>query len=201
MRVHLVGHSFGARLVSFALAGLPAGLEPSPVKAVTLLQGAFSQCAFAPRLPFDADRRRRAGRACCDRIDGPLAVCFSEPRRRGRDLLPARLDGRPRRLGRHRRRRVPVGRHRRGRRAGRRARRTEGIRGAGPGVTYPFAGPPGPQRRRQRRSSAPAGRRAARTATSSTRSSPGSSCSRRGSPADPGRAASRRRGAWSKMEA
>ena len=25
VRVHLVGHSFGARLVSFALAGLPAG--------------------------------------------------------------------------------------------------------------------------------------------------------------------------------
>ena len=33
VRVHLVGHSFGARLVSFALAGLPSG--PSPVRAVS----------------------------------------------------------------------------------------------------------------------------------------------------------------------
>jgi hypothetical protein len=34
LRVHLIGHSFGARLVSFTLAGLPdPGAGPSPVKA------------------------------------------------------------------------------------------------------------------------------------------------------------------------
>ena len=76
VRVHLVGHSFGARLVSYALQGLPAGLDPSPVKGVTLLQGAFSQWAFAPRLPFDAGRRGQLA-GVLDRIDGPLAVVHS----------------------------------------------------------------------------------------------------------------------------
>jgi hypothetical protein len=76
LRVHLVGHSFGARLVSYALAGLPAGLDPSPVKGVTLLEGAFSQWAFAPKLPFDVNRSGAlAGMPA--RIDGPLAVVHS----------------------------------------------------------------------------------------------------------------------------
>ena len=75
-RFHLVGHSFGARLVSFALAGLPPG-DPSPVKSVTLLQGAFSHFAFAQPLPFDASRKGAlAGMPA--RVDGPLVVCYSE---------------------------------------------------------------------------------------------------------------------------
>ncbi|WP_138903785.1 serine-threonine protein kinase, partial [Streptomyces albidochromogenes] len=49
VRVHLVGHSQGARLVAFALRGLPDGVRN--VKSVTLLQGAFSHYAFAQRLP------------------------------------------------------------------------------------------------------------------------------------------------------
>jgi hypothetical protein len=52
LRIHLVGHSFGARVVSFALAGLPAG-DPSPVKSVTLLEGAFSRFAFTDQLPWN----------------------------------------------------------------------------------------------------------------------------------------------------
>ena len=75
VRVHLVGHSFGARLVSFALAGLPAG--PSPVRSVTLLQGAFSHFAFADPLPFDAGRRGALA-GMLARINGPLVACFSE---------------------------------------------------------------------------------------------------------------------------
>ncbi|MEU9991250.1 serine-threonine protein kinase [Streptomyces sp. NPDC048045] len=74
VRVHLVGHSFGGRLVSFALRGLPAGVRT--VKSVTLLQGAFSHYAFATRLPQDRDT---AG-ALKDRqhlIDGPLVCCHS----------------------------------------------------------------------------------------------------------------------------
>jgi len=79
LRIHLIGHSFGARVVSFALAGLPA-TSPSPVKAVTLLQGAYSRFAFSDPLPFltEAEEPRAgalAGRL--DRIDGPLTVCFS----------------------------------------------------------------------------------------------------------------------------
>jgi hypothetical protein len=74
VRVHLVGHSFGARLVSFALRGLPQGVRA--VKSVTLLQGAFSHYAFAARLPHDA---RAAGvlRGQQHRVDGPLVCCFS----------------------------------------------------------------------------------------------------------------------------
>ncbi|MEU1258944.1 serine-threonine protein kinase [Streptomyces sp. JL3001] len=74
LRVHLVGHSFGARLVSFALRGLPKGVRS--VKSVTLLQGAFSHYAFASRLPHDA----RAGGVLegqHNRIDGPLVCCHS----------------------------------------------------------------------------------------------------------------------------
>ena len=58
LRVHLLGHSFGARLVSYSLAGLPdAALKPdSPVKSLFLLQGAFSHFAFATKLPFDSSR-------------------------------------------------------------------------------------------------------------------------------------------------
>ncbi|MFJ9041301.1 serine-threonine protein kinase [Streptomyces sp. NPDC102406] len=66
VRVHLVGHSFGARLVSFALAGLPTG--DRTVKSVTLLQGAFSHYAFAERGVL---KGRQA------RIDGPLVACHS----------------------------------------------------------------------------------------------------------------------------
>ncbi len=76
LRVHLVGHSFGARLVSYSLAGLPDNLDPSPVKAVTLLQGAFSHFAFAQPLPFDASRNGALA-GMLDRIDGPLTACFS----------------------------------------------------------------------------------------------------------------------------
>ncbi|MFJ3335919.1 serine-threonine protein kinase [Streptomyces sp. NPDC086766] len=74
VRVHLVGHSFGGRLVSFTLRGLPGGVRT--VKSVTLLQGAFSHHAFADRLPDDA----RAGgvlRGLYRRVDGPVVCCFS----------------------------------------------------------------------------------------------------------------------------
>lgn len=74
IRVHLVGHSFGARVVSYALAGVPDA--PRPIKSVTLLQGAFSHFAFADPLPFDATRKGGlAGKL--SRIDGPLTVVFS----------------------------------------------------------------------------------------------------------------------------
>ncbi|CCK31255.1 hypothetical protein BN159_6876 [Streptomyces davaonensis JCM 4913] len=75
VRVHLLGHSFGGRLVSFALRGLPEGVHT--VKSVTLLQGAFSHYAFSARLPHDP----RAGgvlQGQHNRIDGPLVCCFSK---------------------------------------------------------------------------------------------------------------------------
>jgi hypothetical protein len=74
VRIHLLGHSFGARLVSFALAGLPQG--DSPVKSLYLLQGAFSHFAFADALPMD---RSRGGalKGMAARVDGPLVTSFS----------------------------------------------------------------------------------------------------------------------------
>ncbi|MBZ4322642.1 serine-threonine protein kinase [Streptomyces huiliensis] len=72
-RVHLVGHSFGARLVAFALGGLPDGVR---IRSLTLLQGAFSHYAFAPRLPF-APRRGGVLHGLTDRVEGPLICCHS----------------------------------------------------------------------------------------------------------------------------
>ena len=74
LRLHLLGHSFGGRLVSFALAGLPESARtPSPVKSVFLLQGAFSHFAFADSLPQEPGRSGAlAGMA--GRVDGPLLV-------------------------------------------------------------------------------------------------------------------------------
>ncbi len=75
VRIHLLGHSFGARLVSFALAGLPDPAN-SPVKSLYLLQGAFSHFAFADALPTD---RSRGGalKGMAARVDGPLVASFS----------------------------------------------------------------------------------------------------------------------------
>ncbi|GIF26136.1 hypothetical protein BJ973_003406 [Actinoplanes tereljensis] len=69
LRVHLIGHSFGARLVSYAI-GAPQ------VKSVTLLQGAFSHFAFCKPLPFDAGRNGALG-GQQQKVDGPVTVCFS----------------------------------------------------------------------------------------------------------------------------
>jgi hypothetical protein len=77
-RIHLMGHSFGARLVSYSLAGLPhtATGAASPVKSLTLIQGAFSHFAFASSLPFDPGRAGAlAGRG--DQVDGPLLATFT----------------------------------------------------------------------------------------------------------------------------
>jgi pimeloyl-ACP methyl ester carboxylesterase len=76
LRVHLVGHSFGARLVSYTLAGLPDLPGDSPVKAVTLLEGAFSHNVFADPLPYDQTRKGDLA-GMLARIDGPLVACFS----------------------------------------------------------------------------------------------------------------------------
>jgi hypothetical protein len=76
LRIHLIGHSFGARVVSFALDGLPAQ-GPTPVKAVTLLQGAYSRFAFADPVPFGLVDRKGALAGKLDRVDGPFTVCFS----------------------------------------------------------------------------------------------------------------------------
>jgi hypothetical protein len=78
LRVHLLGHSFGARLVSYSLAGLPPEQTgtSSPVKSLFLLQGAFSHYAFADALPQDGTRSG-ALKGMAARVDGPLLTTQS----------------------------------------------------------------------------------------------------------------------------
>ncbi|MBD0670478.1 hypothetical protein [Streptomyces sp. CBMA156] len=75
VRVHLLGHSFGARLVSFALAGVGPAAD-SPVASLLLIQGAFSHWAFAHAQdnPFGS---AGALNAFGDRVHGPLVATFS----------------------------------------------------------------------------------------------------------------------------
>ncbi len=77
-RIHLMGHSFGARLAAYTLAGLPAGLtgSASPIKSLTLIQGAFSHFTFASTLPFDGTRGGELS-AAGTRVDGPLLATFT----------------------------------------------------------------------------------------------------------------------------
>ncbi|KAA9156699.1 hypothetical protein FPZ12_027070 [Amycolatopsis acidicola] len=75
VRAQLLGHSFGARLVSFALAGVGAP-DRSPVTSLLLIQGAFSHLSFAPAQgnPFG---RPGALNGFGDRVHGPLLATFS----------------------------------------------------------------------------------------------------------------------------
>ncbi len=75
LQVHLIGHSFGARLVSFSLAGLKPA-PPFAVESVVLLQGAFSHFAFAPALPQDPSRAGALA-GMSSRVNGPLCVTHS----------------------------------------------------------------------------------------------------------------------------
>ncbi|MFE0682187.1 serine-threonine protein kinase [Streptomyces sp. NPDC058961] len=74
LRIHLVGHSQGARLVAFALEGLPGTAHN--VKSVTLLEGAFSHYAFAERLPEGLPGAGALSDAQ-GRVDGPVVSCYS----------------------------------------------------------------------------------------------------------------------------
>jgi hypothetical protein len=76
VRVHLIGHSFGARLVSFALSGIGAPAD-SPVASLLLVQGAFSYWSFAHAQdnPFG---RPGALHTYADRVHGPLVATFSK---------------------------------------------------------------------------------------------------------------------------
>jgi hypothetical protein len=89
LRVHLIGHSFGARLVSFALQGLgDTPPKPSPVKSLFLVQGAFSHYAFAAPLPFDRGREGwLAGMQ--KRVEGPLVATYSSHDMAVGSLYPA----------------------------------------------------------------------------------------------------------------
>jgi hypothetical protein len=74
-RIHLIGHSFGGRLVTATVVGEPRDPPLSP-DSVTLLQAAFSHYGFASRYERDKDGFFR--RLVADRmVRGPVLVTHS----------------------------------------------------------------------------------------------------------------------------
>lgn len=72
LRIHLVGHSFGGRLVTAAADG-PAGQPPVVVDTMTLLQAAFSHNGFASKWNGEDDGLFR--RVVTEgRVRGPILV-------------------------------------------------------------------------------------------------------------------------------
>ena len=74
VRVHLIGHSFGARLVAFSLAGITSP-EQSPVASMTLVQGAFSHWSFSDGSSDLGIHGALSGFQ--DRVKGPLCATFT----------------------------------------------------------------------------------------------------------------------------
>jgi hypothetical protein len=76
VRVHLIGHSFGARLVSYAIRGITSR-DHSPVASLCLIQGAFSHWSFTPgpNMPWGGPGGL-AGYA--DRVAGARVSTFSK---------------------------------------------------------------------------------------------------------------------------
>jgi hypothetical protein len=75
LRVHLIGHSFGARMVAYALTD-PRSALGSPVRSMLLLQASFSHFSFAPTLPY-TPARCGALAEVSDRVNGPLICTFT----------------------------------------------------------------------------------------------------------------------------
>ena len=79
VRVHLMGHSFGA-IVTSAIVGGPGGNSPLPipVRSLVLVQGAMSLWSFARRIPIAPERsgyfHRIVDHAC---VAGPIVATRS----------------------------------------------------------------------------------------------------------------------------
>src|SRR5690242_7132054 len=76
LRIHLAGHSFGARLVTAAVAGPPSS-APLPVNSLTLLQAAFSHYAFAVAYDGVHDGLYRRVESDPARVSGVTAITFT----------------------------------------------------------------------------------------------------------------------------
>lgn len=73
LKLHLVGHSFGALLVTSSVLG-PKNRSSLTVDTLTLLQAAFSHFSFAPQVLLHGDGRFRP--ALLD-IKGPVLISYS----------------------------------------------------------------------------------------------------------------------------
>lgn len=72
IRIHLIGHSFGCRLLASAVNALPANENLRPV-TMTLLQGAFSHNGFAAKFDGVSDGAFRQVIAQ-KRVQGPILI-------------------------------------------------------------------------------------------------------------------------------
>lgn len=94
-RIHLIGHSYGARLAAYALSSLypNAGQLPlrarSAVRSLVLLQPAMSHFTFSDEQVGNHLRRGALARAAAN-VDGPLLSTFSEHDRLLAWWLPTR---------------------------------------------------------------------------------------------------------------
>jgi hypothetical protein len=76
LKIHMLRHSFGCRLVTAAVAG-PANTDPLPVDSMSLLQAAFSHYGFAQS--YDGSHDGFFRRVVTDpaRVRGPLIITFT----------------------------------------------------------------------------------------------------------------------------
>ncbi|NGO74938.1 serine-threonine protein kinase [Streptomyces sp. YC504] len=74
VRIHLVGHGFGARLVAYAVRNQAE--DSRAVASMVLLQPALSHFAFADHMPHQM-RGGGALAGCLERLAGPLVCCYS----------------------------------------------------------------------------------------------------------------------------
>jgi hypothetical protein len=72
LRVHLIGHSFGARVITAATDG-PAGQAPTTFDTLVLLQAAFSHNAFAVKFDGSRDGAFRSVLAR-QKVRGPIVI-------------------------------------------------------------------------------------------------------------------------------
>lgn len=78
VRLHLAGHSFGARLVTAAAAG-PEDAPPLEVDSLTLIQGAFSHYSFADQWDPPKESPGFFRRVVTDpRVRGPMLVTYTK---------------------------------------------------------------------------------------------------------------------------
>lgn len=76
IKLHLIGHSFGARLLTAALAG-PDAQASLQVDTLTLLQGAFSHFSLAKK--YDGKRNGFFRRVVTDkRVKGPILISHTK---------------------------------------------------------------------------------------------------------------------------
>jgi hypothetical protein len=93
-RVHLIGHSFGCKVVLAAVAGAGAPLD-RPVQTIVLLQGAVSYEAMADRVSGTNAPGGYYSALDPDRVDGPIVATFSTLDKACREAYPlgSRLAG------------------------------------------------------------------------------------------------------------